>query len=164
MVLSFSSHVIGNTIDKSKEPWLALGQERLNSIPLFSSPRSSPRQLSGQIGSDHVGGSGERALEEERSRDGTKKKRRGGRNDDDEKRPTRKKVCWRLFSPSARCGNSLPRLKTPLLETTVVATMELSFAFLAASSSIGGGCSGDLNAMLFGRMLVLLYVLPQKYI
>ncbi len=67
MVLSFSSHVIGNTIDKSKEPWLALGQERLNSIPLFSSPRSSPRQLSGQIGSDHVGGSGERALEEERS-------------------------------------------------------------------------------------------------
>ncbi len=110
-VLIFSSHVIGNTIDKSTKPWLALGQERLNSIPLFSSPRSSPRQLSGQIGSDHVGGSGERALEEERSRDGTKKKRRGGRNDDDEKRPTRKKSLLAPFFPLSPLREFSPPIK-----------------------------------------------------
>ncbi len=54
-----------------------------------------------------------------------------------------KKSVGAFFFPSARCGNSLPRLKTPFLETTVVATMELSFAILAASSSIGGWGGGD---------------------
>ena len=77
-----------------------------------------------------------------------------------------KKSVGAFFFPSARCGNSLPRLKTPFLETTVVATMELSFAFLAASSSIGGRVGGMLgrsqcNAV---RKNVGTVVLPQKYI